>query len=539
MKRIKGIYLPAYSWNAESRKLMNSKILLAINLSLAALCYAQPASPSLLRGAISGRLLNEAGLPLPGWHVVAGQWNYHSGRKELDLLPPRDTSTKSDGTFVIGNLRPGEYYFRAENPYLRLLDLQFPTLKLPALPTPQNPAEVYVTTYFPGVIDIASASSIHVTGGAETSGIQFRLRSARVFRIRGRINSPSGRGGGLPSIKLLDSRVPGDERHVQAGADGTFEVDRLLPGTYVIENNYQEAAYRLTVTITDHDLNDVTADVMPCPKVKGTITLDGRPAVTKPDSDPPISLSLLDQAMTVFGRANGNGDFTVPCVQPEYYAVDVRIGPGMYLKSIALDGKNVTNAPLDLTAPGDKALDIVLSSNAAELRGTIRDASGKPQPAVPVTLWSPDNDFNLTATSAANGTFQYANLPPGSYRIAAWDQLYSQPAGWGVQTIREFRNNFDAAATRIILGEGQHLSIDPALIPRTAIEQAAAKLHLAAVMNSTTEVDAISLAVKSPETLARFLESNRNIDWTLLRRRSGSPKLHTGRRRAGAISVRT
>lgn len=484
-------------------------------LCLAALCCAQPASPPLLKGAISGKLFDETGQPLPGWHVVAARWSYHRGRKELDLLPPGDTPTKDDGSFLIEDLDPGEYCLRAENPYRELLDLPF-AKTLPALPTPKERGESYATTYYPGVVDASSASSIRVRAGAASS-MPFRLQSARVFRIRGKIAVARG----SMSIRPLDSFVPEDTRNVSASADGTFEVDGLLPGAYVISGSDWETASRVIVTVTDHDLTDVSIDAKPCPKVRGTFTLDGAPAVPKTYLGPVIPLSLLDEAMTVGGQVDASGAFTVACAQPENYSISVPVEPGQYVKSITIDGKDATYAPLDLTAFGDKTLDIAHASHAAELRGTVRDASGRPQPATPVTIWSARNDFNLTATSAADGTFQLGNLPPGNYRAAAWDQLYIQPSGWGVETVRDFRDQFTAAASAIVLGEGQRLSVDPVLIPRAAIEQAASTLRLNAVMNHAPEVDAIAQAVKSPQTLEHFLESNRTFDWTLVMRALG------------------
>jgi hypothetical protein len=185
---------------------------LAVALAACALCNAQVAAPpDLFKGAISGRLLDDLGQPLPGWHVVVGQWRYRDGRKEFDLLPPGDTRTGNDGSFVLGNLDPGTYAVRAENPFLHILDLS--NLNLPALPGPKQPGEAYVTTYYPGVLDATSAAAIEVTAGGETKGIDFRIRSARVFRIRGKVVEPRiGRFGSIMEIKPEDSRSGGSAK---------------------------------------------------------------------------------------------------------------------------------------------------------------------------------------------------------------------------------------------------------------------------------------------------------------------------------------
>jgi len=51
--------------------------------------------------------------------------------------------------------------------------------------------------------------------------------------------------------------------------------------------------------------------------------------------------------------------------------------------------------------------------------------------------------------------------------------------------------------------------------------------------NSATDV---ATAAKSPETLARFVESHRSIDWKALGMRSGLRSLHIGSHRAEATS---
>jgi hypothetical protein len=294
-------------------------------------------------------------------------------------------------------------------------------------------------------------------------------------------------------------------------------VDRLLPGTYVIDEYTNDYTNRLNVTVTDRDVDNVSVELKPCPKVKGTITLDGTPLGPKPRSTPEFTLSRLDAAQSVGGLDNGDGIFTVRCAQPERYTLGLTIKPGTYIKSVSLNGKDVTNTPLDLTSAADKTLDIVLSSKAADIRGVARDASGTPQSGVPVTVWSPGGDFNVTAEADPKGAFEIDDLPPGTYRIAAWEQLRTQPSGWGVQTVRDFRNEFDAAATTFIVGESQYLSVDPTLIPRRAIEDAASRLRLVAVMTHPAAVAEISLAVKSPATLARYVESHRIVDWKALR----------------------
>jgi Carboxypeptidase regulatory-like domain len=483
-------------------------LFLGLLFSLTPLCDGQPATPSPWKGAISGRLFDEEGRPLPGWNVAAARWTYNRGRKELDVRAG-SAQTKSDGSFIVENLAPGEYCLRAEWPYHLPFGPALSAARLPVPPSPKRPGEAYVTTYFPGVMDPASAEIIRVRPGAPQSPVRFRLRGTRVFRVRGKGSR------GLLSIELLDSPVPTDRQPVFARPEGTFEVDRLPPGAYVLSTDRS----RTIVVVTDHDLTDVTLDAQPCPKLSGTITLDGAPTAPKTDMGELILFTRLDRAVSIPGHVNSKGAFKVDCVEPGIYSVDPSVQSGQYLKSIVVDGKDVTNSPLDLTTPGDKTVDIAISSHAADLFGSVRDGTGKTRAGTPVTIWS--DDFNVTVTSAPDGTFEISNLPPGNYRVAAWDQLYVQPSGWGVTTMRDFRDHFEIAAGTLELSTGQRSSIDPPLIQRASIVEAASELHLHARMNEATEMDAIAKAIESPAALARFLKANSTIDWSLLRRALG------------------
>jgi hypothetical protein len=190
-----------------------------------ALACAQTPEPSSVKGAIAGRLLDENGQPLAGWHVIVGHWQYRHGRKEFDLLVPRDTSTGDDGGFLLGDLDPGTYSVRAENPYLNT-----PAMfrdRLPPLPGPKRPGEAYVTTYYPGVTDVNKADAIEVKAGVQAR-IEFRIQSAHVYHARGRLAL-------VASVRPQDSLVPEDAHTVYMAQGATFDVDGLLPGTYVFD----------------------------------------------------------------------------------------------------------------------------------------------------------------------------------------------------------------------------------------------------------------------------------------------------------------
>lgn len=67
--------------------------------------------------------------------------------------------------------------------------------------------------------------------------------------------------------------------------------------------------------------------------------------------------------------------------------------------------------------------------------------------------------------------FRFAGIPPGEYRIAAWEEIER-----GLGTVPEFRVKFEDKATAVKVGESDHARINVLLIPRDAIDAEAAKL---------------------------------------------------------------
>lgn len=374
-----------------------------------------------------------------------------------------------------------------------------------------------VTTYYPGVVDASSAMNIEVDAGRVTGGIEIRVQNPPTYHIRGRVSGPRVIG---VTLRRQDGLTPSDDRTVSPGTGGSFDISGVQPATYVIEGTNVQYSARAVVTVSNADIDNLAIEAAPCPKIRGTITLDGTPFTQRGLG---LRLSEVDAPISFGAGDDGNGGFTVACAPQGGYALSIPLKTGQYVRAVTLDGKDVTDSidDLDLTSPGDKTLNIALASRAAEVRGTVRDRDGKPQPAVPVTLWKSNGGFDATVASNPDGTFEFTNLAPGNYRVAAWDGLRPQPPGWGVQTVSEFRDAFETEVTHIVLGEDEHASVDPAVISREAIRQAATRLRLNAITTDAAEEAEISAAVKSPETLAGYVKSHKKVDWEALQKALG------------------
>ena len=72
-------------------------------------------------------------------------------------------------------------------------------------------------------------------------------------------------------------------------------------------------------------------------------------------------------------------------------------------------------------------------------------------------------DLYRTATSDQNGHFTFANVPPGDYKILAWEDVprgaYTDPA---------FLKNYEDRGRAITIDKGENESVQIAVIPANA-----------------------------------------------------------------------
>jgi len=120
-------------------------------------------------GLASGHVLDEDGEPIAGANVAAQRYVYNSGRKQLN--PVGFANTNDLGEFQMLDLQPGRYYFQVT------FNRQQPNLTGHVIG--KGADETYPTTYYPSVLDVAQASALEVTAGAQLSNIDFRMRKIR------------------------------------------------------------------------------------------------------------------------------------------------------------------------------------------------------------------------------------------------------------------------------------------------------------------------------------------------------------------------
>ncbi len=188
-------------------------------------------------GMIYGKVVDEDGDPVPGANIIPQHWMYTNGTRQL--RPVHFANSQADGSFVIGNLAPGRYVLSAS--------FQSGNTGLTEIAN-GPPRESNLTTFYPNVLDPASAAPLDITPGAALRGIEIRIRRGRGYEIRGHVQNttsfPNPQGFGiLLWTKGSNSVLPGMPRvaYIQ-GKAMTFQFKDLPPGTYVIRGNAQSGS---------------------------------------------------------------------------------------------------------------------------------------------------------------------------------------------------------------------------------------------------------------------------------------------------------
>ena len=245
--------------------------------------------------------------------------------------------------------------------------------------------------------------------------------------------------------------------------DGSFEIKGVAPGPYNLtatgrDPNGQEYTAKIRVDVGSADVGNVVVSLRPGVEVRGKIVLETaapqqfkmsslRVSLVAENGGPSGVLNLA--AVGIGGRGAGanvqargggqittetvaeDGTFVLKNVGAQEYRVRVTGLPsGAYIQSGRMGSSDALNAPFSVD--NDQAvLQLQLGFSAGRVTGTVSDPRGSAAAGAQVVL-VPDearrgrNDAYFTANSDAGGQFTLNNVPPGSYKLFAWEDI---PAG--------------------------------------------------------------------------------------------------------------
>jgi carboxypeptidase family protein len=397
---------------------------------------------------IAGRLTDEFGDPIADASVQAMRYQFVNGQRQLASVGRAGTSDDI-GQYRLFGLMPGDYIVRAT--------VRDNTMIAAALGGAEDPSG-YPTTYYPGTTDVGQAQSVTVALGQEVISVFFSLVPARLARISGTVIDSQGHSlsGGIVLVRPATGGGAGGAFNIgganQVRADGSFAINNVPPGEYTLDVQQRPRDLvnlgttllefaSIPITVSGSDLTGLTIITTTGVSVSGRVVLQGQ--TTQGVSLRGIQVSAMapsgtQSIMGIAGRALGGGR-----VNNDDGTFDLRglAGPqmirvgntptGWVLKSITLEGEDITDTPFDFkTGRNLSGLVVTLTDKMTDLSGTVSDSRGQPVKDYVVVifpddsnLWGGQSRFVRTSRPNQDGTFDVKGLPPAEYLAVALDSL--------------------------------------------------------------------------------------------------------------------
>jgi hypothetical protein len=348
-----------------------------------------------------------------------------------------------------------------------------------SLPNGDVIEEAAVPVFYPSTAEQSTATSIEVRPGAIISGIDITTKPARVYRARGRIISSSGRQVSAADITLVpkNSQTSGQPSHVpQSPNNSGFEIAGILPGSYYLLATGLEAPGMPLVGLASIDvqassLENVIITVSPPFAIQVHISR-GSTISTANTTPQPVTIRVepklngLPNALELGTRLSVRQDnFMLPIAVAADYRVTVAPPANTYVQSIRFGGQDVLRDGLHIDGATSETLEIVVSPNSGRLEGNVsldrQKFANATVVVVPSASLRQQTSLYQTTQTNAEGHFTFENIPPGSYKVFAWEDVES--LAW---FDAEFMRSSESRGTEILIRESAKENIELTLISR-------------------------------------------------------------------------
>jgi hypothetical protein len=350
-------------------------------------------------GAITGRILDENGIGLPGVNVVAY-------RTRLPLRIAAQAVSDDRGVYRIHGLDPGRYWVRSA-----AFGLEDGTGMLP--------------TFAPESRETREGRSYPVAVDAEMPDADIRPMGGALLRL---IVNIQCQPMGAPATIYVSSETGRRSENAACGDGHTFE--GLAPAGYDVYAETRDGSQFGFVELFVGRDELVGLVMAPPPRV--TITYQG--LVGEKDAKAPISLTARRQDPAGPG-AEREIKTAQTTLEPGYWELSARINPGQYVESIANRFGGGSRRSWRSERPTDwfevfiegrqqASIRVIVSDKGGVITGIVQ-TEGKPVPGIPVFMWPVAEQARrslrgqLQTLSDVNGQFSFASLPPGDYRVVA------------------------------------------------------------------------------------------------------------------------
>jgi protocatechuate 3,4-dioxygenase beta subunit len=431
-------------------------------------------------GVIVVRVTDDFAEPLASAQVSVQRYQYGpDGQRKLTSVPTGASpfgGTDDRGEFRVYGLPPGEYIVSAS-----VRD----TFAGPAPNAGANDVnEGFAQTFYPGTINSADAQAISVNAGEEAS-VQLALMPSRLMRISGTVVDSEGRpsAGAQLSLVTQTGAVTSSRSVANAADDGTFSATTIPPGDHTLEARSRAradatagefASLRISVSGELTNLRLVTGKGT---TISGRVIFEGTSTRSSDFGPARVQAQPADPSRQGFPFATGDtqargliddtGNFELGGQSGRVF-LNVTAGGMWLLKSVTIEGEDVTDTPLDLGAkPSLTGVVIRMTDKRTQISGQVSDTRGQILKDYVVVLLPAEQKEPIiaarwirTVRPDSNGRYVAVGLRPGRYVAVAIEALEQ-----GRQFAPEFQEQLRRAAREVALKDGETATLDLKLTP--------------------------------------------------------------------------
>jgi hypothetical protein len=337
--------------------------------------------------------------------------------------------------------------------------------------------QTYVTTCSPSATALRDATEVSLQLGERRTGVDIHMRTERQFRVSGRIVQPREDAGDIDlSLIPVEARTPGLDRFVPSSASkgARFLFMSVPAGEYVLRarrnTGHSDVIIRdarglwheQRIDVRDADVSGLLVDMKLGGRMNGRFVCEDDPAARCWRGTP----TFVEEPFMGGDAVAQDGSFTITGIRPGSYRIEVasyNVGAGWRLKSIAYQGRDVTNLPITLDAVDIGDLVVTMTRQRTVVSGIVRDDLSPTSDAVIVAFpedasrWPRPRADQMFRTVSPNpeGRYEILDLPAGSYLIAAvrGPELNAWPSAATLQSLR-------SAASRVQVAFGQPATVN-------------------------------------------------------------------------------
>jgi hypothetical protein len=397
---------------------------------------------------ITGVVTDPAGNPEPRVFVTALGHQFVGAGGERRLSPEQTVETDDRGVYRIFGLPAGDYVVRIQ----RTAVGPDPAARLSSS---DGRDMVAAPVFFPSSTDSSAATRVTVAAGEERDGIDIRTQYVPTASISGVVNLPAFAYGQIALTHSDgESRIPDYATTTSVDSTGAFSLPGITPGhdrlTAVVnlrssaDSAGSPWAGSVELDVNGEDLN-VSVPLTAPFSVSGRLVLEstsGASAAHLGKMSLPIHLIDAVAAPPPSFRLTDDSHFVVTGLIPGAYLLVSTPAPGLqlpipggwWLRSVAVNGRDVLDAPMNIRETTDEIV-VTLSDRASSVSGVVRDGKGMALADVFVIIFAADPSsrfFNSRRIAGVRtdgqGRYVVRNLPPGEYRAAA--ALDLEPGQW-------------------------------------------------------------------------------------------------------------